>query len=157
MNSVTNLDLLYDLLAEWTHFSRTANGHVVIAFVLTGDAVEGAWIIGKWGAQVCPKFDQEESALWTFVIEFLQTFLLWELVVNLANVYRLEHWVIVRGRWLTNVHKKVLFLFILHESTELDETKLVGSNGTPFKCWSKTVAERSTIGSHKEGMCSCGG
>lgn len=56
-----------------------------------------------------PELDQEKGVLGPPLIELLQaTFLLRELVIDLADVHCLQQRVAVRGVRLSNVHKEVL-------------------------------------------------
>lgn len=148
------LHFLDDLLAKGAHFSGATNGHVVVAFILTGDTVEGAWIIGQGGTQVGPEFNQEEGALRSLVVQLFEALLLRKLIVNLSNVYRLEHWIAMRGGRLADVHEKMLFSFIMHEGGKLNQAELVSGNRTALELWSKAIWEgASAIGTHKETVC----
>lgn len=58
-----------------------------------------------------PELDEKEGIVWPFFIQLLQSsFLLWELVVDLPHIYRLQHGVTVAGVWGPNVDKKVFML-----------------------------------------------
>ncbi len=56
-----------------------------------------------------PELDEKESIVWPFVKQLLQaSFLLWEFVVDLPDVHRLQIGVAVARVGLADVHKQVL-------------------------------------------------
>lgn len=56
-----------------------------------------------------PELNQEESVVRSFFKELLQApLLLWELVIDLPNIHRLQAGVAVARVGLTDVHKQVL-------------------------------------------------
>lgn len=56
-----------------------------------------------------PELYEEEGILRAFAKKLLQpSFLLWEFVINLTNVHRLQQGIAVRVICLTDVYKKVL-------------------------------------------------
>lgn len=72
-----------------------------------------------------PKFDQKEGVMWPFVKKLLQSsFLLWELVVNLSDVHRLQIWVTVAGVGLANMYKQVFVELQRHKYISCTEHSL---------------------------------
>lgn len=56
-----------------------------------------------------PEFDEKESVVWPLVKQLLQSsFPLWELVIDLSDVHRLQIGVTVARVGLADVHKQVL-------------------------------------------------
>lgn len=75
-----------------------------------------------------PKFDEKERVVWPFIKQLLQAaFLLWELVIDLPDVHRLQIGVTVARVGLTNMHKQVF--------VELEKQKCIsGEEAKNSKC-----------------------
>lgn len=77
-----------------------------------------------------PEFNEEESVLRAFLIKLFEpTLLLWELVIDLPNVYGLEERVAVGGVGLSNVDKQ---MFAVLQWTHKKTTRILNTKRKEF-------------------------
>lgn len=115
-----------------------------------------------WSLYMCtdPELDEEECIVRPFFVELFQSpFLFRELVIDLPDVYGLQHWVVVTGVWRANVYKKVFILqrgrskaAWARDQSSLRTCKEITARTVSLSFWVSRKAEYSSRRSFDEAM-----